>query len=150
MTTISNDREFRAALDRLDTMQQRQVAARFVRNVLPLCTDERIARVMDVADDDQASAAQLAEALKTAKAATIECHARCGAEGDWEAQAGYFVARAAIAALTPPGQLPGGSTWHAAMSARMAQTSESIVSGESGNGPESEQQYAILSAYIKA
>lgn len=150
MTTISNDREFRAALDRLDTMQQRQVAARFVRNVLPLCTDERIARVIDVADDDQASAAQLAEALKTAKAATIDCHARCGAEGDWEAQAGYFVARAAIAALTAPGQLPGGSAWHAAMSARMAQTSESIVSGESGNGPESEQQYSILSAYIKA
>ena len=150
MTTISNDREFRAALDRLDTTQQRQVAARFVRNVLPLCTDERIARVMDVADDDQASAAQLAEALKTAKAATIDCHTRCGAEGDWEAQAGYFVARAAIAALTPPGQLPGGSAWQAAMSARMAQTSKSIVSGESGSGPESEQQYAILSAYIKA
>jgi hypothetical protein len=150
MTTISNDREFRAALDRLDTTQQRLVAARFVRNVLPLCTDGRIARVMDVADDDQVSAAQLAEALKTAKAATIDCHARCGAEGDWEAQAGYFVARAAIAALTPPGQLPGGSAWHAAMSARMAQTSKSIVSGESGSGPESEQQYAILSAYMNA
>ncbi len=130
MTTISSDREFRAALDRLDATQQRLVAARFVRNVLPLCTDERIARVTDVAADDQASAAQLAEALKTAKAATIDCHARCGSEGDWEAQAGYFVARAAIAALTPLGQLPGGSAWQAAMSARMAQTSKSIVSGE--------------------
>ena len=113
MTTISSDREFRAALDRLD-------------------------------------ATQLAEAMKTAKAATIDGHARCGSEGDWEAPAGYFVARAAIAALAPLGQLPGGSAWQAAMSARLAQTSKSIVRGESGSGPESEQQYAILSAYMNA
>jgi hypothetical protein len=150
MTTITNDREFRAALERLDATRQRLVAAHFVENVLPLCTDERIARVTAVAADDKASAAQLVEALKTARAATIDCHARCGSEGDWEAQAGYFVARAAIAALTPLGQLPGGSAWQAAMSCRMAQTSKSIVSGESGSGPESEQQYAILSAYMNA
>jgi len=150
MTTIGNDREFRAALDQLDARQQRLVAARFVESVLPLCTDERIARAMDVAADSEASAARLADALKSAKAATIDCHARCGAEGDWDAQAGYFVARAAIAALTPLGQLPGGSAWQSAMSCRMAQTSRSIVSGENTGGLESERQYAILSAYMNS
>lgn len=150
MTTISNDSEFRAALGRLDATGQRQVAARFVESVLPLCTDERIARVVAVAADASASGAALADALRTAKAATIDCHARCGAEGDWEAQAGYFVARAAIAALTPQGQMPGGSAWQAAMSARMAQTSKSIVSGENAGGQENEKQYGILSAYLNA
>jgi hypothetical protein len=150
MTTISNDREFRAALDGLDATRQRLVAARFVESVLPLSTDERIARVTAIAADADVPAAALAEALRTAKAATIDCHARCGAEGDWEAQAGYFVARAAIAALTPLGQLPGGSAWQAAMSARMAQTSKAIVSGDTGSRQESETQYAILSDYLNA
>jgi len=148
MTMITNDTEFRAALDRLDARQQRLVGVRFVEDVLPLCTDDRIARAMAVAADGEAAAPALAEALKSAKAATIDCHARCGAEGDWEAQAGYFVARAAIAALTPHGQLPGGSAWQSAMSARMAQTSKSIVSGEDPGGPESEKQYAILTNYL--
>jgi hypothetical protein len=150
MTTISNEREFRAALDKLDATQQRLLAARFVTSVLPLCTDERISHAVAVAADSEASAATLAEALRTAKAATIDCHARCGAEGDWEAQAGYFVARAAIAALTPLGQLPGGSAWQAAMSCRMAQTSKSIVSGEETAGLESEQQYRMLSTYMNS
>ena len=150
MATISNDREFRAALEKLDATQQRVVAARFVDSVLPLCMDERIARAMAVAADSNASTAALAEALKTAKAATIDCHTRCGSEGDWEAQAGYFVARAAIAALTPLGQMPGGSAWQAAMSSRMAQTSKSIASGEVASGQESEQQYRMLSAYLNS
>ncbi|MEZ5541319.1 MAG: hypothetical protein R3F42_04675 [Pseudomonadota bacterium] len=148
MTTISNDREFRAALDRLDATRQRVLAARFVEHVLPLCTDERIGRALAVAADASASAAALAEALRAVKAATIDCHARCGSEGDWEAQAGYFVARAAAAALTPHGQLPAGTAWQAAMSARMARTSKAIVTGETGSEPESAQQYAILSAYM--
>jgi len=150
MTTISNDRDFRAALDKLDATQQRLVAARFIENVLSLCTDDRIARVLAVAANSAASAAALADALKTAKATTIDCHTRCGAEGDWDAQAGYFVARAAIAALTPLGQVPGGSAWQAAMSCRMARTSKAIVTGENADGQESENQYRILSDHMNS
>jgi hypothetical protein len=150
MTTISNDRDFRAALDELDATQQRLVAARFIESVLPMCTDDRIARVLAVAANSTASSAALADALKTAKATTIDCHARCGAEGDWDAQAGYFVARAAIAALTPLGQVPGGSAWQAAMSCRMARTSKAIVTGENADGQESENQYRILSDHMNS
>ena len=48
MTTITNDREFRVALDSLDAKRQRLVATRFVESVLPLCTDGRIARAVRV------------------------------------------------------------------------------------------------------
>ena len=116
MTHIDNDAEFRRALDDLDPARQRQLAARFVENVLALCSDERIARVLRVAGNSEASEDELAEALKTARATTFDCHTRCGSEGDWAEQAGYFVARAATAALTPTGQMPSGPAWQAALS----------------------------------
>lgn len=149
MSRITNDSEFRTALEQLDATRQRLVAARFVGNVLTLSTDARVSSALAVAADADAPAGALADALRSVKAATIDCHARCGADGDWDAQAGYFVSRAAIAALTPPGQLPGGSAWQAAMSARMAQTSKSIVSG-SATVQESEQQYRLLEDYLNA
>ena len=148
MTRISSDIEFRKALDGLDATRQRLVAARFVESVIALCSDERISRVIAVAGDSDASDSALAEALKTARAATIGCHARCGSEGDWSEQAGYFVARAATAALTPPGQMPSGPAWQAALGCRMAQTSMSIVTGDDMAGQESELQYRILSDFL--
>lgn len=148
MTQVINDTEFRQALDGLDATRQRLVAARFVENVLGLCTDERIARVLRVAGNSEATAGELAEALKTARATTFDCHTRCGSEGDWSEQAGYFVARAATAALTPLGQMPSGPAWQAALSSRMAQTSRSIVTGDDTAGKEATQQYRILSEFL--
>jgi hypothetical protein len=148
MTGISNDSEFRTALDGLDGARQRLVAARFVEHVLALCSDERIARVLRVAGNSEAAEDELAEALKTARATTFDCHTRCGSEGDWAEQAGYFVARAATAALTPIGQMPSGPAWQAALSSRMAQTSQSIVSGDDIAGQEGNQQYRILSEFL--
>ena len=148
MTEVGNDTEFRKALDALDATQQRLVAARFVENVVALCSDQRIARVLKVAGDSGASEGELADALKTARATTFDCHTRCGSEGDWSEQAGYFVARAANAALTPVGQMSSGPAWQAAMSSRMAQTSRSIVSGDDTAGQESNQQYRILSEFL--
>jgi hypothetical protein len=148
MTGISNDTEFRAALDGLDATRQRLVAARFVENVIALCSDERIARVIRVAGNSEASEGELAEALKTARATTFDCHTRCGSEGDWTEQEGYFVARAAGAALTPVGQMPSGPAWQAALSSRMAQTSRSIVTGDDTAGQEANQQYRILSEFL--
>jgi hypothetical protein len=148
MTQVINDTEFRQALDGLDATRQRLVAARFVENILGLCTDERIARVLRVAGNSEATAGELAEALKTARATTFDCHTRCGSEGDWSEQAGYFVARAATAALTPIGQMPSGPAWQAALSSRMAQTSRSIVTGDDTAGKEATQQYRILSEFL--
>jgi hypothetical protein len=148
MTEIGNDTEFRQKLESLDHSRQRLLAARFVENVLPYCNDERIARVVKVAADPHASADELATALHTAKTAIIDSHARCGAESDWKDQAGYFVARAAAAAVTPEGQMVGGPAWQAAMSSRMAATCRSIDSAEVKAGQARTQQYLILSEFL--
>ena len=152
MSDISNDIEFKKALLALDAVQQRIVAASFVEHVLPLSDDKRLGQAVSVAADGNASADDIANALKSAKAATIDSHNRCGAECNWTEQAGYFVARATVAALTPPEQTASASpAWQAAMSSRMARTSVLIDSepGEQETHSENEWQYDILSNYLK-
>ncbi len=153
MSQITNDTEFKQALLGLDPAQQRAVAAKFVEHVLPLSTDERINRVVKIAADKDASADELSNALRTAKAATFDSHTRCGSEGNWTEQAGYFVSRAAMAAVTPCEQCASNSpAWQAAMSSRMAQTSI-LIDDESSEQPthnESEWQYQFLSDHLNA
>jgi hypothetical protein len=150
MTEIRNDIEFRQKLESLEPARQRALAARFVENVLSLCDDERVCRVVKVAADPQASADELATALHTAKTAIIDSHARCGADCAWKDQAGYFVARAAAAAVSPVGQLAGGPAWQAAMSSRMAETCRSIDTAEDTAGQARKQQYRLLSEFLTA
>ncbi len=153
MSQITNDTELKQALLGLDPAQQRAVAAKFVEHVLPLSTDERINRVVKIAADNDASADELSNALRTAKAATFDSHTRCGSEGNWTEQAGYFVSRAAMAAVTPCEQCASNSpAWQAAMSSRMAQTSI-LIDDESSEQPthnESEWQYQFLSDHLNA
>ena len=152
MSPINNDVEFKQALQTLDATQQRVIAALFVEHVLPLCKDERINRVVKVATDLNASEDEISGALRSAKAATFDCHTRCGSEGNWTEQAGYFVARAAVAAVTPLAQSrTSGPAWQAAMSSRMAQTSL-LIDNESDEiaDSENEWQYGILSGYLKS
>lgn len=146
MKTITSDTEFRQALDSLSPEQQRQVAVRFVENVLPLGDDPRVAKALKSAADPDATDEDIASALKSAKSAVVDSHTRCGAEGDWSEQAGYFVARAAVAAIG--GGKSSGPAWAAAMSSRMARTCESIDSDADAAGQESQAQYRILAEYL--
>ncbi len=149
--TIQNDSEFRKVLEGLSYPQQREVAALFVDNVLALSSDDRILRVVKVAQDKTATTDELAVALKSARAASFDSHTRCGAEGDWKEQAGYFVARAAAAAVTPQAQCRvGGPAWQAAMSCRMARTSMAIDAEDGAGSDESKQQYMILSEFLQS
>ena len=104
MSKINNDTELKQALQNMDATQQRNVAALFVEHILSLSDDDRIKRAVKVAGDNSASDGEIADALKSARAAIIDSSTRCGAEGNWTDQAGYFVARAAVAALTPVAQ----------------------------------------------
>ena len=148
MSNISNDREFQHALERLDPHRQRRLAARFVQRVLPLSDDARVARAIELAADSEASDAHLNTAFHEARAAAIDSHTRCGAECDWTAQAGYFVARAAVAAVSPSDQASGGPAWQAAISSRMARTCESIDAPDADADSESSAQYQILNEVI--
>ena len=150
MTQITNDTEFKKALNDLDTAQKRSVAAMFVEHVLPLSNDDRLKHVVKVASNSNASKDELSNALKSARAATFDSHARCGYEGNWTDQAGYFVARAAVAAVTPEAQSKaGGPAWQAAMSSRMAQTSM-LIDCDDATPAGSEWQYDILSNYLNS
>jgi hypothetical protein len=148
MATITNDEQFRKLASGLDDTQQRRLAARFVQHVLSLCSDERVTRVTQVAGKDEVSADELASALHTARTAAIESHNRCGAECDWKDQAGYFVARAAVAAVSPANQIPGGPAWQAAVSSRMARTCESIDAAADNTGTEQDYQYRTLAEFL--
>ena len=151
MSEMCNDKVFRATLASLNPLQQREVAVIFVNHVLPLCEDKRLDRVMKIAADADATEEELAAALKTAHAVTFDSHARCGAEGHWSDQAGYFVARAAVAVVTPSTHSRvGGPAWQAAMSARMAHTTNLIddVTNTQSAHTECEWQYRALSQYL--
>ena len=153
MNQINNDVEFKKVLEGLNPVKQRTVAAAFVAHVLPLSNDERLNRVVSIAGVEHVMEDELMNALKSARAATFESHPRCGSEGNWTDQAGYFVARAAVAAVTPPAQArKGGAAWQAAMSSRMARTSMLIDDGdgEASAQAENEWQYQALSDYLKA
>ena len=151
MMQISNDADFRRALTNMDSDQQRAVAAKFVAHVLPLSGDERLNRAVKTAANIQSSEDEIFSALKSARAATFDSHTRCGSDGNWTDQAGYFVARAAVAAIAPPTKSKaGGAAWQAAMSSRMARTSI-LIDDESIELPaqaENEWQYQTLSEYM--
>jgi hypothetical protein len=149
MSTISNDGQMRDAIDAMDDVQQRVLASRFVEHVLPLTKDERLARVVQVAANLENGDEQLLGAYKAAKASALEAHARCGADGEWNDQAGYFVARAAEAAVAPQVLSHGKSiAWQTALSCRMARTAQVTESNEDAHDSESAAQYRILNDFL--
>ena len=149
MSQILNDTQFREALDTLDSDQQRLVAGLFAENVLALSDDPGLASIVRTAVNPAATEAELRNAWKEGKAASIELSARCGADGDWSDQAGYFVARAATAALAPgTAAKTGGPAWQAAMNARMAQSCNLIDATDEEVSRVRDQQYQILSSFL--
>lgn len=151
MSTISNDTQMREVISTMDTAQQRQVAALFVQNVLSLNDDKRVAKALDTAQNFDINDDELLAAYRGAKAAALDAHARCGADGEWSDQAGYFVARAAEAAVAPQVRSHGkGPAWQAAMSSRMARTCLAAGEDEDAHDTESQAQYRILADYLNA
>ncbi len=142
---ITNDADFKQALEKLELPQQRRVGAAFVRNVLAL--NLSLSKVVETAADEDMGAEELALAFKQAKAAALESHTRCGADSDWQAQAGYFVARAA-AALVAPEKQAKSPAWEAAANARMARTCGMIDAADESMHEESEAQYRLLEQFL--
>jgi hypothetical protein len=149
MTNISNDATFREALLELGSADARIIGAKFVESVAPLADDQRLRRIVDVASSQEATDEEIEVSRKLARSIMVDTYTRCGADGDWNEQAGYFVARAAAACLAPVEKgKPGGPAWQAAMSSRMARTSAAINAAD-GAESESDRQYRILSDYLE-
>jgi len=144
---ISNDSEFKAALNGLSAAQQRQVAARFVENVLPLCKDIRVSGAVTAARRRDITDAELAALFQAAKSASVESFTQCGKEADWLAQAGHFVAEAAMSCVKPA-DATDNLAWAAGMSSRMARTCETIAAGAGTGNREAEAQYRLLTEFL--
>jgi len=148
MTHIDNESDFKQTISGLDDSTQRQLAALFTAHVMTLSDDKRIASGVAIAGDPDASVSELSASFKAVKAATFESHTRCGSEGDWTAQAAYFVARSCESALMPEAIKHSSRAIHAATSARMARTARSIDNSDEGDINEREAQYLILNEFL--
>lgn len=149
MSVIDNDKAFRTALEALGIDQQRAVGTLFVDHVLDLSDDARVAQALAAAREPKIVDEALDLARRSIKAASLEAHTRCGADGEWTEQAGYFVSRAAEACLEPEGR-SRSPAWKAAMNARMARTCLAADSEEDTHDSESRAQYQILTRYLDA
>ena len=145
---ITNDSEFKAALSNLSRAGQRQIAARFVENVLALCKDAKVKGAVNTAKRTDLTDDELAGAFQSAKKASVDSFTQCGSECDWNSQAGHFVSEAALACVKPA-ESGGSPAWDAAMHARMARTSEGIANGKGTDNSETEAQYRILTEFLK-
>ena len=145
--SISNESEFRAALAGLDGQQQRKLAAAFAEGVLDLCQDARVNAAVGTAKRVGVSDGELEPAWRACNAARIESFTQCGKETDWRAQAGHFVAKAALACVRPAAA-GENLAWEAAMNARMARTCETIALGVGTENAEAEAQYRMLYEFL--
>jgi len=149
MSDIKNDKDFRETLLSLDDEAQRKLGAAFVKPLLPLADDAHITRAVETVRSG-ASDEERAEALKSVKRVIAESYTRCGAEGDWNEQAGYFVARAVAACLAP--KLQGSSAAparQAAVNCRMARMCRSMETDDDMAGEETTRQHKILDDFLK-
>jgi len=151
MSHITTDREFKNSLNLLTLIQQRMVGSLFVANVLHLCEDYRVKKVIEVANNFNRNTDELVAVYKAAKSASVETFTQCGKDVDWLGQASHFVAAASSVCVTPPDQLKptDNLAWNAAMQTRMARACETIAAGEGSENQEAQQQYEILENFLK-
>jgi hypothetical protein len=143
---ITDDGDFKQAVDDLSRAAQRLLAARFVENVLELGKDARLKGVVNAAKRSDITEDELALAFQSAKAASVDSYTQCGHQCDWDSQAGHFVAQAALACLKPE----PGAAWEAATHARMARTCASIAGGSGTDNSEALAQYRIVTEFLKS
>lgn len=152
MNKITNDREMKLALERLDPLQLRLVGAAFINGVMDLCHDEHLRRGLAVAQDPDATGEVLKAALKPVSLATLNSHARCGAEGDWQDQANYFIGRAIGSLLgcqDPKRAREKNPAWQVALACRMARLSGELHLDNENPEQEGRNQHAILTAFLE-
>jgi len=150
MPTISNDTQFRQALDQLDLREQRAVAALFVNGIAHLAREPRLREAIETAMDPDASDSQRANAYRNAKSIAVSTYTTCGKDADWLGQAEHFVAAACAVAMTPEDAIPErlNLAWKVAMQARMAHNCAMIDSDQADDVTIFKQQYDILEEFL--
>ena len=152
MNIIANDKDLRAAIERLPLVAQRNLAGLFATHVLELCDDERITRAAHVATAGELDDITLEDVFRGARAYTAKSYAACGHDTDWLAQAAHFTGLAAQSCVTPEPMLEEGAgpAWKAAMYARMARNCQMIANDAGAAVDESKSQYAATERYLSS
>jgi hypothetical protein len=102
MSTISNIKEFKAALDLLSDEQQRVLGARFIAEVLDLTDNKRLKESQAIAQQVQASAEDLLAAYSSAQSIAVDLSFHGVLELiNFKKQAEHYVAKACAACLFP-------------------------------------------------
>ena len=102
MATITNIKEFKAALESLSDEEQRVLGARFIAEVLDLAGDAQLKDLQSTATKRHASAEELLNAYHIARSVAIELSLHGDFELiDFKKQAAHFVAKACSACLAP-------------------------------------------------
>lgn len=150
MSSISNDQELRAALEKLPLADQRLLGARFAASVLNLSNNDRLAKVAETAMEPDLADTERDETFKTAKSIAVQTYTACGSDADWAAQAEHFVAMAYVAVLTPEPQIVTRTNlaWKAAIQARMAKNCAMIENDAGDVQNEAVKQYEIAADFI--
>jgi hypothetical protein len=150
MATIDTDQDLRAALNRLNSDQQRQLGCRFAQQVMNLSRDERVNRAINTGLMDRVSPGELEDAFKVARAYAVKTYTDCGKDTDWMAQADHFVAAAAAAALTPDEFMTErqNRAWKAAVQARMAVSCAMMEDDSADESHVARQQYALTTEFL--
>jgi hypothetical protein len=150
MATIDKDQDLRAALNRLNSDQQRQLGCRFAQQVMNLSRDERVKRAIHTGLMDRISPGELEDAFRVARAYAVKTYTDCGKDTDWMAQADHFVAAAAAAALTPDELMTErqNRAWKAAVQARMAVSCAMMEDDSADESNVARQQYALTAEFL--
>jgi len=146
--TISNDKEFKAALAALDSCRRRQATAHLVRAALDLSHDSRVRDALEMAVRCDADEAELATVAAGVNSARVASYTQCGHDANWTCQAAHFVARAAQECVKS--EISANGAWEAAMQARMARICQAIAAGEGTSNREAEAQYRALEEFLES
>ena len=102
MSRLTNVKDLTESLNALPPGKQRQVAARFITDVLDLRDDPRIRHAVEVAAKGDATPEELEAAYHAVHAIYVESHPQSDlSELDFARQAAHFVAEACLVCLSP-------------------------------------------------
>ncbi|WP_295576881.1 hypothetical protein [uncultured Lamprocystis sp.] len=129
MSKIANYLDFKNRLSALSLKAQRQLAAKFISDVLDLAEDPRLRHAVEVAAKSDATAEELAATYHTVHAIYVETNPQSDLlEMDFARQAAHFVTAACLVSLSPAGKddAPAHLAQKVAMYCRMARTCSSM------------------------
>lgn len=147
---ISNDQEFKDALNSLGLDRQRLLGARFVNSVIALVDNPRLSSALGIAIDPESDQQACNDAYKVAKSIATKTYTACGRDADWALQAEHFVAAACAAALTPQALMTErfSPAWKAAIQSRMARNCIMIGDETAEAENEAERQYRLTLDFL--